>query len=312
MLRTNERTVHFYEFICTSHSRKFKNPACANIYDLMKIVAGAKGLKGWEIYRSNNVAIEVADVKLNDADRSLVLLINRADRNVSDVTFKDFNTRARRKAGKQKADGIEASSHVLIRADEEENKAILQMTMGAGVTCHHVEKLFKEIVVSSSKDKKYSNLFEFNDPNGVDKYSVKYSFEALGLKGSHLDDAFANGAFQGFTLVAAVQEKFDAGGNFRIIEQELEVVAPTPQLANTNNFVNSLKAYMRRSPIPYDRVRIRYKKPGGDDTARATIPINELDAAFGKREKIYLNGDIEDQQNFISNQIVDRMKALMP
>lgn len=311
MLRTTERTVHFYELICAAHSRKIQNPACAPILDLMRVVWEAKGLKGYEIYRSNNVAIEVADCNFDQEAGELLLLINRADRNVSDVTFKDFGTRQRRKAGKKKIDGIEASSHIVIKADAEENKALFTMTMGAGVTTYHVERLFKQIVDAAAADPQYRNAFEFNAPDGAQKYKVKYSFEAVGLKGSHLEDAFANGSFQGFTLVAGVQERFDSGGNYQINEQELQVIAPTPGLATPANFINSVRSYLRRSPVPYDRVRIRYKKPGSDDASNATIPLNDLDAAFGKREKIYFESDLEDQQSRLNGEIIWRMKDLM-
>jgi hypothetical protein len=312
MLRTTERTVHFYELTCTANSRKVQNPNCADISDIIQLFAATPGLKGYEIYKNNNVAVELADldIKSDHGVCTLVLLLNRADRNVSDVTFKNFDNKTRRKAGKLKIDGIEASSYVLIRAYPGTKSCQVLMTMGAGVNTGHIERLFKEVVKSNESSKKWAHVFEFNHPSGAEKYKVKYSFECLGLKGSHLDEAFSKGSFQGFTLVAGFQEKFDASGNYVIKEQELEVVAPSPKLANPQNFRNSVFNYLKKSPIPYDRIRIRFKR-NGDDEASATIPVNDLDAAFVKKDKIHFEYDIEDQSNKIQWYIVEKMMPLI-
>jgi hypothetical protein len=265
----------------------------------------------------HQLTVELADWDSHKVSNTFWALINRADADRSDITLRDLKTRAVRKAGKLRHEGIESSAHTLIAPHADGRRALILMTMGAGVSMVTLEKMFRELGKVVLGDAANDDLSLFNHPSGErekdgsqKKYRVHYSFDILAHKGQLLDNALKSGRFSSMELVAHEFKKFDAGGNLQITQQTVLVKAGNPGTITASNLVQSVKTYLRGQPShQFEKVKIQYKNDAGDPST-ATFDINDLDAAFTKRESIHFDTDVEAQQSSISNTVMEQLLTL--
>lgn len=318
-MKTDERTVHFYDLKMRSYSRSegITNPACANIRDVLEVIYNRYQLIGTELVNRPTLTVEVADASFDSSTGILCLLINKADGDRSDITFKDFGSKARRKGNKQKSEGVESSSHVVIRPNPDGVSALALMTMGSGVSSSAIEKILGIALAEIKNDPLAASIFRFKNPSGEERngipvtYGVRYAFDCLGFKGTVLDEALSKGVFESMQLVAHGRQKFDAGGNLQIDEFSLAVKAVIPEVVTGAAIKNAFRHFMRNKPLhEYDQLRIRYRKQDGE-SAVASLEASNLDAAFTKREKIKLAVGLDEQQLKFSNDIIEKMHRLL-
>lgn len=318
-MKTTERTVHFYDLKLDSYTGTsgIERPACVDIDVLLSHIVDSKPI-GHAIYKSGNILVDVADWAHDVNTGCHKILINRADRNVSDITFRDFNSNKTRKAGKTKQEGVEFSSHIIIKPNADKRSALVLMTIGSGVTAQLIDRLFTQLTSELKDVPKHVDLFCFTHPSAERDakgrpvtYRVNYKFECLGHKSTVLNDALKNGTFISMELIAHEHRAFDAGGNLQIEEQSICVKAATPSLMTAAGLINAVKAYMKNSPPQqYDNARIRYKGDGGEPQT-TTLKTNELEAAFTRRQKIHLPSEVEAQQTKLQPEIIAALEDLL-
>lgn len=318
-MKTNERTVHFYDLNMKSFSRAdgVKNPGCAPLPLVLETIFNRYQLVGTELVNRDTLTVDVSDASFDPNTGILCLLINRADGERSDVTFKDFGSKSRRKGNKTKSEGIESSCHVVIKPTSDDRTGIMLMTMGAGVSSDAVERVLSIALDVIKNDPAAQTIFQFEHPSGeqvggkAKTYKVRYGFDCLGLKGTLLDEALAKGTFESMQLVAHKFDKFDSGGNLQIEEYSVGVRALVPETVTGAAIKNAFRSYMKNmAGHNYDQLRIRYKKPDGDSSV-ASLDANNLDAAFTKKEKIKLDIGLDEQQLKMSPDIIGKMLALI-
>ncbi|MEO8118021.1 MAG: hypothetical protein ABI606_01705 [Rhodoferax sp.] len=318
-MKTKERTVHFYDLILDSYtgSDGISRPACADLEEILSRMVAAKPI-GHPIVKARTIVMDVADWEYDKPRKFHRILINRADSNVSDVTFRDFNSNRIRKAGKTKVEGVESSAHIIVKPKSDKRSALVMMTAGAGVTAQMLERLFTQLTTALKDATGNSDLFAFPHPSNerdskgmTVTYKVNYKYECLGHKSTVLDDALRNGTFLSMELIAHEHSAFDTGGNLQINEQSISIKAATPSLLTAAGLINAVKAYMKNSPAKqYDNARIRYKGDGGDPQT-TTLKTNELDAAFTRKQKVELASEVEAQQTKLHPDIIAAMEKLL-
>lgn len=270
------------------------------------------------ISENSREIVEVSDWKYDHGKNYLAILINRADKDESDVAFKKFSNRSIRKGGKTTDEGIDYSSHIIIRPTGTDPKALVLMTMGAGIGASALEKMFNQLMKVIAPLHSNTALFNFAHPSGaVDAkgkavtYKVRYGFECVGHKSSQLDAALKNGAFVGLELVAHQYSQFDAGGNLQVQQQTIAVSAQNPTQVTGATVKNAVKKYLQGTPAyPFDQVRIRFKGEAGQERT-TTLPANDLGAAFIRKETLQLPSPVEQQQSVFSSTIVAEMEKLL-
>ena len=320
-LPLRKRTVHFYEIHLSSYTKAaVKNPSCASLIDLLQgfalLTPGSKLPR--TIRRSSQLHTVLADWSYDPATNCYAMLISKANAALSDVALRDLGTAKLRKAGKTKVEGIEVSAHVLIRPNKDGKKAVLLLTMGAGVAAKDIEVLLRGLSRIAAKDHRSKALFYFDDPSGAKdpdgkplQYKVQYGFAAYGHQGQTLATALQSGQFEGMDLIAHDKESFDSGGNLQVVERSIGIQAKLPETVTAANLRNAVRAF-KQSPdgALYDKLRLRYKTVAGKSTS-AILDINNLDAAFTLREHIEFNSDVEAQQEQLDSVILKEMKPLL-
>jgi hypothetical protein len=319
VVRTKERVVYFYDLLIESYTGAdgIKNAASADLRDLLARILQSRPI-GHAIASRGTVRVDVADWKFAAGQGTHRVLINRADKTLSDVAFRDFDSRKVRKGGKTKAEGIEASCHVIMRPNKDGRSALVLLTAGAGVTRETVERLIAQRVRQLAKSEANDDLFAFRHPSGEKAangapatYRVRYKVECVAHKSKQLDEALKHGGFVSLDLIAPEYDKFDAGGNLRINASSISIKADNPTLVTAAGLVNAVKSYLKKTPKnAYDSARIRYKADG-NNTSTVTLNTNDLDSAFSRKERVELSTEAEAQQEKLEPIVIAAMESLL-
>ncbi len=318
-MKTRERVVHFYDLILSSHTRTsdVKSPSCARLSEVLTALKKQASLPV-EVQRQKTSLSTLDDWDYDRAAGVHALLFNRADTAVSDVSFRHVKSRALRKGNKVKDEGIEISMHALVRPNADGRTALVVVTMGAGVSAGAIEVALGRLSRQAAEDTRNKALFNFPHPSGEKDgkgnavtYSVRYEFECVAHKGMLLERALSTGEFVEMELIEHATSKFDQGGNLRVKEKSLLVTAGVPSTVTAAGLRNAIAWHKRQGAGPkYDEARIRFKSPSGRQQD-ARLALNDLDAAFTKKEKIEFDSDVEAQQTRLSPTIIAELKTLI-
>ena len=310
----------FYEVLLESTTRSLDvdRPSCASFSSLLACIdTVAKGKKKpFTLKKSSEIHTVLSDWKHDSRNGCYNFLISKANADQSDVAFRNMSSANLRKAGKTKSEGIEISSHVMLRVNSDEKSATVLMTMGAGVSIGNVIMILGSMAREAADLKKYASLFHFDKPLAAKdehgnwlKYKVAYKFSAQAFPGQNLIEALKSGEFEEMDLIHSEDAAFDEGGNLKIVERMISVKATLPKAVGASTLKNAIRQRYG-GDVPFDRLRIRYKTATGN-TATATLPIDDLDAAFARKEKIKFSTEVDAQQDTLSPTILDGMLPLM-
>ena len=321
-LPLRKRTIFFYELRLTSSTKAadIANPGNCGISKILQAFTAlaAPAKLPMIVGKSASTITYLMDWRENAANGSYEILINKANAKLSDVAFRDLKTAVLRRAGKTKMEGIEHSAHIVIRPNNNDQTALILLTMGCGLGPSHIERVLRLMSRMASKDKANRRSYYFDDPSGAKapdgspiQYKVVYSFPVLGYMGQTLDEALRTGKFTSMELVAVEREKFDAGGNLQIAERTLKVSAAIPETVTGATVRNGLRFFQSQPDAQlYDRLRLNYKSRSGR-SASTTLEINDLDAAFTRREIVELDAEVDSQQLLLDGTIIEAMRPLL-
>ena len=320
-MHTRKRRVHFYVIEMKSYAHAntgITNPAAAHIGDMLNSFASLGTRLPVEIAKTKQISTMLADWKHDHVNGYYEILLNKADANLSDVAFRRLDNKALRKAGKEKIEGIETSSHVLLRPNQDGRTATVLMTMGAGISIGDVCKLFRLLSKAAVNTRANRALFFFDHPSGerdakgkAVQYRVSYQFLHYGFMGLTLDQALRSGEFECLELIAHDTDRFDTTGNLQIQERSLKITSGIPQTVTGASIRNAIRAFKSNPDGAfYDTARIHYKSPSGKSST-ASLPIQDLDAAFTYSENITFDTDVEAQQASLSPTVLEKMRPLL-
>lgn len=318
-MHTRKRMVHFYEIIMQSYTRAdINSPSTTDFSSMLQCFQRLAARAPVEIARSDNVSTVLADWNYDPANNFYELLINKADATLSDVALRNLSTKSLRKAGKQKIEGIETSSHILLKPDANGHSVTVLMTMGAGISISDVTTLFRKLSKAASRLPANRALFHFDHPSAAKaadgtpvQYRVSYKFENYAYKGQTLTQALQTGEFESLELIAHDVSQFDAGGNLQIEERVVRVKAAIPKTVTGAALRNAI-SHFKKGPDGawFDTARIHYKSPSGKASS-TTLKIQALDAAFTHNERIEFDTDVESQQASLSPTVLQKMRPLL-
>ncbi len=319
VLPLDRRTVHFYEIEMQSWTRSaVENPSKTTFMKMLRCFDALKIAPPVEVSKTKLARTILVDARYDSTNGWYELLLNKADAAVSDVALRDFNTARTRKAGKTRTEGIEMSSHVMVRPNPNGHTATVLLTMGAGVAVKDVAALFKRLSTQASKVPAHRDLFYFDDPSGArdkqgnpEQYRVSYRFVPSAYKSQTLSNALKSGEFEYMELIAHEDGEFDAGGNLKVEQRVVKVSAGLPVHVTGAKIVNAVRDYLKKPDAEhFDTLRVRYKTPTGNSTS-TTLDIAGLDAAFTQKETIRFLSEVEAQQNQLSQTVLNEMRKLM-
>lgn len=256
--------------------------------------------------------MELVDWKHDTGRNQYHLLINKADKNTADVAFKDFDTNASRFAGKTEREGIDISTHMLLKPQADGKTALLLVTQGGGMQASAVESVFTQLSKRLKEDGACPDLFQFSCPSGeVGKtYKVSYGFACHGHKGQTLQQDLARGKLLDIELVECVEGGLDAGGNFRVESHSVKLV-PKTGAAGTLSAIMKMIPYVERTHgRTFENARIRFKDHS-DKQRIETFQTNHLEVAFTRREYINFDTDLQSSYQELNSGIIEKLQEFV-
>lgn len=315
-MKTRERLVFFYDLTISSKSRNtaIGRPSCISFKEGIDAIHKGKPT-GVSLTRRSSELIEIADWHFDAQTQTYQVLVNRADLSVADPAFKNFRTKTVRPGGKTKDEGIDISTHLIIKLDGSSQTALVLVTYGAGITASIIERLFKQLMKGVKDVKRHAALFHFAEPGGsIGKdgnpvtYEVDYEFSASGHQSQTLKDDINAGRFVSMDLITDVSEKFDNSGNLQIKRQVLKIKPVSANKVSMGGLINAVQEARKARTL--NAARIRFKDSDGKQREEQ-FSIDALEKAFTRKQHISFESDLPSQSTKIDATIIDGMLELL-
>ncbi|MGJ7533913.1 MULTISPECIES: hypothetical protein [unclassified Variovorax] len=315
-MKTRERLVFFYDLTISSKSKNaaISRPSCVSFKEAIEAINKGKPT-GISLHRRSNELIEITDWRYDSASHTYQILVNRADLSIADPAFKHFKTKAVRPGGKTKEEGIDVSTHIVVRVDNNSQTALVMVTYGAGITASIIEKLFKQLMKAVKTVKRHAALFHFAEPGGsIGKdgnpvtYEVDYEFSAAGHQSQTLKDDINAGRFISMDLITDISEKFDNSGNLQVKKQVLKIKPFDASKVSLAGLVNAVKE-ARKTKVLH-AARIRFKDSDGKPREEQ-FSIDALEKSFTRKQHVSFDSDLPSQSTKIDKTIIDGMLELI-
>ncbi len=189
----NEREILFFDLKPKTISRKFKNlqPLDAKFLFIQLEKLFKKGTAFRQI-KNKTETLYIADIQCKD--NLAQILINRSDKNVTDVVFSDVEKKKRRVIKKEDGEGNDYSAHIvwtLERVDGLPDTYLFLLELSPGLGSRKIESFINYLLRKAKKDNPRD--FSIKSPEGnvdskgrIVKINVSYKIELHG----HISDQF--------------------------------------------------------------------------------------------------------------------------
>lgn len=259
MLDLWKRWVQFHELYVKS------SPEEAPQIDLKTLVphwlARIKSKDAVKLFNKESAAIRVVDAKHDKKGKTLALLLQYTDKNVTDPAFSHLETGELRVEPKLDGEGIAVSAHVLISLvphDPEKMlyRFLLEEVPGLGRS-RVSDFIRSELKIISD------GLFDYKDPD--DGFKVKAYLPAVEILGTpskkFTDEIEAGCVVQGIELVkfAKGPAKIDEEGYY--VESSRILKLTPAKEATLDALMTKVKGLAKKEG--YADIKFRYKHPGG-------------------------------------------------
>ena len=174
-MKSRERKVLFYELEVetTSENKNINSPPRIMPMVLLGMIYNGMKNNGFNMTGDGDDEHDIKDVSYNEEKREMCILVNRADRSLSDPVFRNLRTRKNRNAGKMIDEAVDVSAYVVIKVvDGNPYYPIMMITGGAGVYPDFIVRRFNKILKSVSLDPVSAFNSSIRSLNGLSNESV--------------------------------------------------------------------------------------------------------------------------------------------
>ncbi|MFC0575872.1 hypothetical protein [Paraburkholderia solisilvae] len=224
-----ERTVSFYDLRVTDTSRTFEAPATVSTATALQLIALIPPEARLKTYNNEHVYY-IKDLSVSD-DGTYEILINKCDRRLADPKFSDPANYTWRAAARESNEGLDFSSHVLIRPSDDPLDARIALVENAtGLSITFIQRFFNALL----RDVELLRPDEFRflhpdgsvDANGAPKtYRCRFFFRFDGHPSDSLVDALRDGRLKAIELITDSNREgtLDAHGFVREVRKTLGI-----------------------------------------------------------------------------------------
>lgn len=260
-----------------------------------------------KIIRNETAAIRITDMQFDDENKTVCLLLQYADKTVSDPVFSNLETGALRVEPKLAGEGVAISSHMLISlepniSNRNEYLTLLEDVPGIGRT-----KI--EPFITSELKMVFSD--QFKDSNSKTR-RYRPIVEMEGHMAQSLQDGLKTGYIQGVDLVRyGKKADFDEPTYTTDISYSVKINCVKSSGNVAMQFLARLKEKAKAQD--YSEMRVRYKRKEGK---QQTVPVSTaredaLDAVFSKMELIKVDESLPQCSPKIRADVLLKMTSLL-
>lgn len=286
----------------------------------LELVASLPESARMKAYSNDEQVFYIKDLKV-DSKGVYSILVNKCDRQLADPRFSDPSRSKWRTASRQGNEGLDFSSHILIRpsADPLENGPTL-VENATGLSINFIARFLNALL--RDVEALQPEAFEFSHPDGsVDasgkpkKYRSRFTFRFDGHPSDALVESLQEGSIHGIELITASNRagQLDTHGYIREVRQTLGI-----KLGDTierGKRVGALKSFFQKKSNVYETARIAFKDPEGLErtvkVATADFTV-EADSLFVKRAIIDgFTTPLEQAYEELNPDIIKKMRTLL-
>ncbi|HCT9717881.1 TPA: hypothetical protein ACXIB4_002653 [Proteus mirabilis] len=306
MLSEHNRWLSFYEFIITpTHEDAPLIPMTEIAPKLESLFYSGDAIR---MYSSGNRAMRISDCRYDRGNGILTLLIQLADKRVSDPVFSDLQSGTLRVEPKLDGEGIAVSCHVVIKTEPSITsvnfyKAIVEVVPGI------TRSVFEPFLKAMLKDAYKEEVFTSNINNR--EYQLRPALKVVSLVSRTLEESLAGSSLVGMRLVkTSVRNEMDQNPYTEVRERSLKLgIKRQPDRGERGRLIETIKGAALEDG--YNKLIINYRKDGRQSSLDLEIRENAADQLFTKLEKVILPDGIAQCEESIHNDIAARMISLI-
>lgn len=310
-----ERVVSFYDlrFFSRMHGDETEI-ATLTISEALAIARSMWQVNNLEIGR-RAIQIALDDWVYSQKHEEHHLVINRADASLDDIPLKDRKTKRRRMAGKTLDEGIDLTAHILIKLPKQPDQAAqLLMTGGSSLASADVSRYLNALFRQAKSVQKHEGLFRREHASGEKGRTISMTnhFALVAHPSASIMEILRKGQLEGLELIALSDSKLDSEKTFQVTHKalKLELVRPGSPLS-LRAVKDVIKAAGRAlGGDEPDVLRLTYK-PDGQKPQTATLPINDLEQVFVKKDRIKFADGILPNYVKVVPEVIDKLRQLL-
>lgn len=307
-MKKKEMRVASYQLICTPETRakNIQHPSGAKLEDILTELTKAFSKKHFLTEVKSKLTLLAIDDIHKSGSNEFQILMSLADSDKPDPVMKNMQTRQRRAAGKTANDGLDVSTHILIRCDQNGKTARLLLTRGGRISSAIVIKFLNRALRAMAGKAQYKNLFVFKRPSGdpSQTYEVRYEIHCDSEKNQTISDALNGGVLKEIVLVNQ-QTPIEYDQNTQLYQYE-SAITLKPQ--NSINSPSKIIKFIKGERANYDTARIRFKMKSSTDMHERTLLTSNVEEAFTLSKTITLSVDVQSVYHQINNEIIGLMR----
>jgi len=305
-LKKRELGITFYDLSCTvSGPNEIKQPIGKPIADVLKAITDALNRKLLKnVIEKSSSLLELAEIKYDEKEDDFQLLFNFSDSDLADFLFKNIKTRKSHPSAKEDHDGIDRSTHALIKAQSHSN-ALMIMTARTGVSSERIARFLNMYVKTLGKNPAYASLFTQPHPNGAagKTYRVRYRFTCAAHQDATLKEALNGGKLHGVKLIKYEKDTpFDNTGTLRKKATILQLEPESPTVT-----LGKLQVSLKEAPDGYSNAVVSFTD-GKGMRRENTFDISDLEKAFTRKDTLKFDTDLLQSYSKISPKIIQKMR----
>ena len=311
----NERVVSFYDlrFFSRMHGdeTQIANLPIAEALALTRTMWEADHLE----MGKKAIQITLDDWVYSARHQEHHLVFNRADASMDDIPLKDRKTKKRRMAGKTIDEGIDLTAHILIKLPKKvDENASLLMTGGSSLASADIGRYLGLLFRQAKRTGRHEKLFRREHPGGELGRTIALTphFALEAHPSVTITEILRKGQLEGVELVALSDSKFDSEKTFTVTQKalKLEIVQPgKSMLLKTFRaaIAGAAKALGGDEP---DVARLTYK-PEGEKSQTTSLPIDDLEQVFVKKDRIKFEQPILPMYEKVVPIVIDKLRLLL-
>jgi hypothetical protein len=300
----------------TSKSKKYGDEYPISVDDAIRIIEMIPSRDRIKSTSKGREILYIPDIQRNG--NFISILVNKSDKRIADPVFSDTKNHSRRIIEKEKDEGQDYSSHILLitnQYDPSQSIALVEHCQGLGIST--IDAAFNSIIKLAQKQ--HPQEFTRPDPNGaLDNkgnpvtHKVTHAFEFKGHPSKDLQEDIDNGTIRSIELISERNRKdnFDTNSFF---EEKYRTISITPIDKNNlrNRIHNAIIRLLRSNKESYNKARIKFKTPQGLERSVVMDAINTSAQQYTKKEKIgNFNAELKGSYEKIHQPIIEKMKEL--
>lgn len=306
MLSSLERWVLFFDFGIKPSNDEAPHLPFSMIAP--RIVSLFERGEATKLYLNGQRAFRISDVRYNQDDEFITLLVQLSDKRIADPVFGNLESGDLRYEPKLAGEGIAVSCHMIIKTSPTANssdryKAVVESV--PGITKSSFEPFLNWVLNAS-----YENE-EFISPVSRRKLRLKPVLTVISHASKTLEETLSGAKLRGLKLVSTSRvDGMDKNPYTKVSESSIKFdVVKQPGRESKLRLLRTLRA--RGAKEGYNRLVISYSKDGKQTSVDLSVQEDAATKLFTKQEKLIIPDGVEQCEPSIHEDLENRMIVLL-